>query len=585
MKAAWAVLSVVCALSAQTKPGVDSTSAEWPMAPGSYSNTRYSTLNQVNRSNVGSLKLAWSFETGLTRGHEAAPLVVGDTMYIVTPFPNRVYAFDLNKNGGRKWEYHPTPAPAAQGVACCDTVNRGAAYSNGKIIFNTFDVHTIALDAATGKLLWKTKLGDYNLGESITMAPLVVKGKVLVGNSGGEFGVRGWVTALDENTGAIVWRAYSTGPDKDVLIGANFKPFYEDHKGGDLGLKSWMGDQWRIGGGTVWGFLSYDPEADLIYYGTGNPGPWNSEQRPGDNKWTSTIFARRPETGEAVWAYQVGPHDEWDYDSVNECILADITFQGKPRKVLLHPGRNGFVLTLDRLTGQVLAAGAFTHVNTVKGLDYKTGRPVENEVKKTAMGKTIKDICPAAPGGKDWQPGSYSPRTGLLYLPHNNLCMEWAGVKANYIAGTPYVGAEVKYYAGPGGHRGEFTAWDVANNKAAWKFPERFPIWSGTVVTAGDVVFFGTMDRWFRAVDARTGKTLWQFQTLSGIIGQPTTFLGPDGKQYVAVMCGVGGWAGAVVSAGLDTRDGTAGNGFGALMADLHKYTPRGGVLYVFSLP
>jgi lanthanide-dependent methanol dehydrogenase len=559
---------------------------QWIMAPKDYANTRYSALDQIRIDNVKSLKVAWTFSTGYTRGHEAAPLVVNGTMYVTSPFPNTLYALDLTKPGGPlKWKYEPNPSPAAQGVACCDVVNRGAAYSNGKIFFNTLDNQTVAVDANTGREVWKTRLGDINKGESMTMAPIVVKGKVIVGNSGGEFGVRGYIAGLDENTGRIAWRGYSTGPDSEVLIGPNFKPFYADHNGKDLGLHSWPPGAWKVGGGSVWGWISYDPETDLLIYGTSNAGPWNPDQRPGDNKWTSSLLARRPDTGEVIWAYQIGPHDHFDYDAVNENVLVDVTIQGRPRKVLLHPDRNGRVYVMDRRTGEVLSAETFVFANTTKGVDLKTGRPIEVEEKKTGFGKTVRDICPAAPGGKDWQPSAWSPRTNLLYLPHNNLCMEWEGLKANYIAGTPYVGADVKYYSGPGGHRGEFTAWDPVNARPAWKIKEKFPVWSGTVVTAGDVLFYGTMDGWFKALNARTGETLWQFKAGSGIIGQPVTYKGPDGKQYVAILSGVGGWAGVVVSAGLSTQDGTGAVGFVNAMKDLPEHTTRGGMLYVFSLP
>ena len=288
------------------------------MAAKDYANTRYSSLDQINTGNVANLKQAWSFSTGAVNGHEAAPLVVGDTMYVVTPFPNVLYALDLKNGGTLKWTYDPKASNAAKGVACCDVVNRGAAYWNGRIYYNTLDAHTVAVDATTGKEVWKTKLGEFTNGETITMAPIVVKDKVLVGNSGGEMGVRGWITAVDANSGKIAWRAYSTGPDKDVLIGPDFKPFYEGDRGKDLGMSSWPPDQWKIGGGSVWGWISYDPEANLIYHGTGNPGPWNPDIRPGDNKWTCGIFARNPDTGQARWAYQWTPHDVHDWDGINE---------------------------------------------------------------------------------------------------------------------------------------------------------------------------------------------------------------------------------------------------------------------------
>jgi PQQ-dependent dehydrogenase (methanol/ethanol family) len=557
---------------------------QWTMPAKDYASSRFSGLDQINTGNAKDLKVAWSFPTGVSRGHEAAPLMVNNTLYVVTPFPNYLYAFDLNKPGTVKWKYTPTQDPAAPGVACCDTVNRGAMYYQGRIYFNTLDVHTVAVDAETGKEVWNTRLGDINLGESITMAPLVVKGKVLVGNSGGEFGVRGWLTALDAATGKIAWRAYTAGPDKDVLIGPTFKPFYAKDQGKDLGIKTWPPEVWKIGGGTVWGWIGYDQDLDLIYYGTANPGPWNAEQRPGDNKWTCSVFARRPETGEAIWAYQYTPHDLHDYDSINEHLLLDLPIGGQPRKVLVHPERNGYMYVLDRATGQVLSVTKYGYNNSITGVDAKTGQVTFNPAKATVVGKTVRDICPAPPGTKDWQPSAFSPRTGWLYVPHQNLCMEWESVTANYIAGTPYVGASVRMYPGPGGHRGEFTAWDPVKAKAVWTLKENFPVWSGALVTAGDLAFYGTMDGWFKAVDARSGKLLWQHKTVSGIIGQPTTYRGPDGKQYVAVLAGVGGWAGGIVAGG-NARDATGALGFFSAMGDLPQATKAGGMLYVFALP
>jgi len=581
----WALALFVLASSVVAQIQNQPDDGQWPMAPKNYASTRFSTLDQINTSNVKNLKLAWSFSTGVTHGHEAAPLIVNNTMYIVTPWPNYLYALDLTKPGApMKWVYQPNPSPASQGVACCDVVNRGGAYYNGKIYYNTLDVQTVAVDANTGKEIWKTKLGDINMGESITMAPLVVKGKVLVGNSGGEFGVRGWLTALDAETGKIAWRAYSTGPDKDVLAGPSFKPFYAEDRRPDLGMNTWPGDSWKIGGGTGWSWVSYDPDLDLIYYGTSNPGPWNPEQRPGDNKWASSIFARRPETGEAIWAYQFNPHDEHDYDAVNENILLDLNIGGRLRKVLAHPDRNARMYIMDRATGEVLSAEPFAYLNTSEGVDLKTGRLKINPDKATGF-KTVRDGCPAPPGGKDWQPSAYSPKTGLIYIPHNNLCYETQGVQANYIAGTPFVGMNVRMYAGPGGNRGDFSAWDPIKAKTVWSVKEMFPAWSGAVVTAGDVVFYGTMDGWFKALDDRNGHLLWQFKVGSGIIGQPVTYRGSDGKQYVAVLSGVGGWSGAVVAGGINTVDGTAALGFTNAMADLGKYTTKGGMLYVFSLP
>jgi PQQ-dependent dehydrogenase (methanol/ethanol family) len=559
---------------------------QWTMATKDYANTRFSALDQINVKNAARLKLAWTFSTGVAKGQEGAPLVVGSTMYIVSPFPNFVYALDLAQpHAPVKWTYKPTVLNAARGVACCDLVNRGAVYTAGKIIFNTLDNQTIALDANTGAELWKARLGDINQGESITMAPLAVKDKVLIGNAGGEFGVRGWLQALDVATGKTIWKAFHTGPDTDCLIGPSFKPFYPLDRGKDLGVKTWPPEAWRQGGGTMWGWISYDPQLDTIYYGTGNPGPWNPTLRPGDNKWSASVFARDADTGQARWAFQFQPHDHWDYDAVNESTLLDLPIDGQPRKVLVRAERNGYVYVMDRLTGQVLSSDPYAHITTTTGIDLKTGRPMEVDEKKPKQDKVIRDICPAVPGAKDWQPSSYSPRTGLLYLPTENLCMDAEGVEANYIAGTPYLGMHVRFYAGPGGHRGELMAWDVVHRKKVWGVRERFPAYSGTVATAGDLVFYGTMDGWFKALDARTGATLWKFHTDSGIIGQPITYRGPDGKQYVAILSGVGGWPGAIVSADLDARDATAGDGFVNAMHDLPKYTEKGSTLYVFALP
>jgi lanthanide-dependent methanol dehydrogenase len=558
---------------------------QWLTAQKDYANTRYSGLTEINVSNIDKLKAATTFSTGVLNGHEATPLVVGSTMYLVTPFPNVLYALDLRQPGGAaKWVYQPRPDPAAQGVACCDVVNRGAAYAQGKVIINTLDNHTIAVDAETGKEVWNTKLGDINRGETMTMAPFVVRDKVYVGNSGGEMGVRGWLTALDVSTGRVVWRAYSTGPDSDVLIGANFRPFYPMDQGKDLGVKSWPPEAWKIGGGTVWGWISYDPETNLVIYGTGNPGPWNPDQRPGDNKWTCALFARDADTGDARWAYQVGPHDLYDYDGVNESILLDLDIDGQRRKTLVRPERDGYVYVMDRQTGQVLSATTYGFVNSTNGVDLETGRLREVHEKKPEVGKVVRNICPAAPGTKDWQPSAFSPRTGLIYITHQNLCMDFEGVEANYIAGTPFVGANVKMYAGPGGHRGEVTAWDPVARKPVWKLKEHFPVWSGALATAGDLVFYGTMDGWAKALDARTGREVWKFKVGSGIIAPPMTYRGPDGKQYIAFLSGVGGWAGAIVAGDLDPRDATAALGFANAMTDLKKATTRGGMLYVFSL-
>lgn len=557
---------------------------EWHLPTGDYANTRYSPLDQVNTGNVSELKVITTASTGINRGHEGNPLVVGSTMYVVTPFPNNLIAIDLRPEGGAiRWVYEPRPSPRAMGIACCDVVNRGASYADGKIIYNTLDAHTVAVDAETGEEVWRTRVGDIELGETVTMAPLAIRDKVIVGNSGGELGVRGWILALDLETGREVWRAYNTGPDRDVLIGPDFKPFYEKDRGTDLGAKTWPGEQWKLGGSTVWGWISYDPEQDLIFYGTGNPGVWNADLRLGDNKWSVSIIARRLEDGMAKWAYQISPHDAWDYDEIMENVLVDMEFGGRMRKLLIHPGRTGFVFVLDRETGELLSAEKYQPVNWAHRFDLETGKAEEDPSKRTGFGKVTRGICPSSTGAKEFNPSAFSPRTGLLYIPAHNTCMDYEGTAANYIAGTPYLGADVRMYPGPGGYQGELVAWDPVRAKPVWGIKEpRFPLYSGVLATGGDLVFYGTMDGWFKAVDARSGAELWKFKTGSGIIGNPTTYRGPDGRQYVAVYAGVGGWMGAVAFPSVSADDPYAALGVVGAMKDLKKHTAPGGMLYVF---
>jgi len=543
---------------------------QWALPGKDYAGTRYSTLDQINTWTVKKLKPVWSFSTGVLRGHEGAPLVVGDTMYVHTPFPNIIYALDLNKEGAPiKWKYTPKQNKEVIPVACCDTVNRGVAYAEGKIFLTQLDTHVVALDAATGEELWKVKQGDYRQGMTITAAPLVVKDKVITGISGGEFGVRGFITANNINTGQQVWRMYSTGPEEEVGFPGS--------------IETWKGDEWKRGGGTTWGWYSYDPKMDLLYYGTGNPGSWNPDQRPGDNKWSMTIFARDPDTGIAKWAYQKTPHDAWDYDGVNENILVDLEFGEITRKVLVNFDRNGFGYTIDRGTGEVLVAKPFVHINWATGVDMKSGRPIENPKKRTSSMRNTKNIFPGAMGGKDQQPASYSPKTGLFYVPTINVGMDYEGVEVKYQAGQPYVGAIVRMFPGPGGNRGEFIAWDAVKGEKVWGVKENLAAWGGSLVTSTDVVFYGTMEGWFKAVHAKTGKVLWKYKTPSGIIGNPITYK-RNGKQYVAILSGVGGWAGIGAAAGIGGEDPTAGLGALGAFADVEGISNLGGVLTVFSL-
>jgi PQQ-dependent dehydrogenase (methanol/ethanol family) len=564
-----------------------SPNGDWELPAGDYAHTRFSPLAQINTGNVSGLKVSSSMNTGIPHGYEGSPLVVNNTLYTVTPFPNYLIAIDLrDPKGPIKWKYEPNPDGRAQGVACCDVVNRGASYGDGKIVYNLLDGHTVAVDAETGQEVWRTAVANPNIGETLTMAPLIVKNHVFVGNSGGELGVRGKVTALDLDSGKVVWTAYSTGPDSDVLIGPDFHAFYQKDQGKDLGVSTWTTDQWKLGGGTQWGWISYDPELNLIFYGTGNPGVWNADQRPGDNKWSCTIFARNPDTGQAKWAYQLSAHDSWDYDEIMENIAVDMDWQGRQRKLLLHPARNGFMFVLDRETGELLSAQKFVDTtNWASSYDLKTGLPQKDPLKETHQGKTTEDICPSSTGAKEFVPSSFDPRTGLLYIPAHNTCMDYGGSEASYIAGTPYLGAAVKMKPGPGGYQGVLVAWDVKNAKPVWTIKEpMFPVYSGVLSTGGDVVFYGTMDGWFRAVDAHSGKILWQQKLASGIVGNPMTYLGPDGKQYVAVYAGIGGWMGATDLPSVSTDDGYAALGVVGAMKDIKKYVSPGGTLYVFGL-
>ena len=560
---------------------------QWVMQRKNYSSWAYSTLNQITKENVKNLKVAWSFSTGTNQGHEGVPLVVGTTMYVHSSFPNHVYALDLTKEGAPiKWSYHPKQDPKAPPVACCDLVNRGLQYAEGKVILTTLDTQIIALDATNGKVLWNVKNGDPSKGETNTGAGLIVGNKYIQGISGAEFGVRCWVNAYDINTGKRLWKAYSTGPDNEVLLAPDFNSANPHYGQKGLGTSTWPGDEWKRGGGSTWGYWAWDPEANLIYTGTGNPGTWNPTPRKGDNKWSMTIFARNPDTGMAKWAYQMTPWDAWDYDGVNETILTEQTIKGKKHKVLTHFDRNGFAYTLDRTDGTLLVAEPFVYLNWATGIDMKTGRPIEVPEKRTKQGVDTKDICPCAMGGKDQQPAAYSPRTNLFYVPTNNMCMNYEGVLVQYTAGAPYVGANLLMFPGRGGHWGEFIAWDGANGKKVWGIKEPQPAWAGAMTTATDLVFYGTMDGWFKAVDAVSGQLLWKHKVGSGIIAPPMTYRGPDGKQYVAVLSGVGGWFGAIVSLDLPPDDpfGALGEVGAAYASGLDKATTKGGMLYVFSL-
>jgi len=585
-----------------------------------YANTRYSPLDQINKDNVKDLQVAWSFSTGVLRGHEGSPLVIGNMMYVHTPFPNIVYALDLDQDGRIVWRYEPKQNPDVIAVMCCDTVNRGLAYADGMVFLHQADTTIVALDAKTGEVKWSVVNGDPTKGETNTATVMPVKDKILVGISGGEFGVRGSLTAYNIKDGSMAWRAYSTGPDDDMLVDPEKTTALGKPIGKDSSLASWEGDQWKIGGGTTWGWFSYDPELNLVYYGTGNPSTWNPAQRPGDNKYSMTLFARDPDTGMAKWLYQMTPHDEWDYDGVNENILFDAEMDGKERKLLFHPDRNGIAYTLDRETGELLVAAKFDPaVNWTTGVDMDPnsptfGRPAVVEAMSTDHnGEDVNTagVCPAALGTKDQQPSAWDPDTKLMYVPTNHVCMDYEPFRVSYTAGQPFVGATVSMFPAPNSHggMGNFIAWDPVKGEIKWSLPEQFSVWSGALATKGGVVFYGTLEGYLKAVDAETGKELYKFKTPSGIIGNVFTYVHND-KQYVGILSGVGGWAGIGLAAGLtnpanaDMWQSAAGRaaagrpldseeanvdtaGLGAVggYASLSEYTALGGQLTVFQLP
>jgi PQQ-dependent dehydrogenase (methanol/ethanol family) len=568
----------------------------WAMQLGNYKGHRYSELDKINKDNVGKLQVDWQFSTGVLRGHEGGPIVIGDAMYIHTPFPNKVYKLDLKNQGEVMWMYEPRQNRDVVPVMCCDTVNRGIAYADGKVFLAQADNTLVALDAMSGEPVWKVSNGDHTEGETLTAAPVVAKDKVLVGISGGEFGVRGHLTAYNIDDGSMAWRAWSTGSDEDVKIDPEKTTMMGEPIGEqDLGVKTWPGEEWKRGGGTTWGWFTYDAESETVFYGTGNPGVWNPEQRAvdgtregSDNKWSMSIFARDIETGEAKWVFQKTPFDEWDYDGVNENILIEREIDGEMRKLLVTFDRNGFAYTMDRETGELLVAEKFDPtVNWASHVDMQTGRPQVNEEKSTfaqGVNTITKNICPAALGTKDQQPATYSPETGLFYVPTNHICMNYEPYQVDYVAGQPYVGATLSMFPAPDSHggMGNFIAWDPIEGEIKWSIPERFAVWSGALATAGDIVFYGTLEGHIKAVDMETAEVLWQFKTPSGIIGNINTYM-HDGEQHVAVLSGVGGWPGIGMAAGL--TDPQAGLGAVGAHEKLSQYTQLGGVLTVFKLP
>jgi alcohol dehydrogenase (cytochrome c) len=549
---------LVAALLAGASIRVDAQSgagSDWTTPGGDLQGTRFSTLTQISDKNVGGLVEEFNFSTGANAYLEGQPLVVGalKTLYMVGGFPpNRLYAIALDSTppGQQRWVFNPSVSTFAKAQACCGPVNRGAAYSSAtnNLIYATLDNRVIAVNANTGTQSWQRSLASPRTGQTMTGAPLVVNvggsDIAIVGNSGGETGVRGQVWALNATTGTVLWHFYNTGPDADVGIDSTFRPFYAKDQGSDRGANSWPGAfAYQHGGATVWNWFTYDSVSKLLFYGTSNPGPWDNEMRPGDNKWSSTIFARDPATGKAVWAYQVTPHDEWDFDSISESTVGTISSFNSGKPFLAHFDKNGFGYTLDAATGKVLAANPFVPVDWASGVDLTTGVPSVNPNKHTQEG-VVNSYCPGPLGGKNFHPAAFSPLTGLVYVPAMNTCAAYEALKVNYIQGTPYMGALLtgalppttdKY--SPGG--GRLVAWDPATGTEKWGIKENFLYISGALATAGNLVFYGTLDGSVKAANATTGQVLFTKTYTTSVSGAPMTFLGPDGKQRVAIYTGL----------------------------------------------
>lgn len=566
----------------------------WVMPGKDYTSDNYSKATQINADNVKQLRPAWTFSTGLLHGHEGAPLVVNGMMYIHGSFPDPTFALNLDDPTRIVWQDKPKQNPAARAVACCDVVNRGLAYWPGDdktpalILKTLLDGHIEALNAKTGKVVWKMENSDIKVGSTLTIAPYVVHDKVIVGSSGAELGVRGYTTAYDVHNGAQVWRAYATGPDNEVKLASDFNAKNPQYGQKGLGTETWEGDAWRIGGGTNWGWYAYDPKTNFIYYGSGNPSPWNETMRPGDNKWTMTIMARDADTGELHFGYQKTPHDEWDYAGVNVMMLSDQDVNGKVTPLVTHPDRNGIVYTLNRVDGSLVSANKLDDtVNEFKSVDLKTGQPIRDPEYGTRMDHLAKDICPSAMGYHNQGHDSYDPERKEFFMGINHICMDWEPFMLPYRAGQFFVGATLNMYPGPKGNRqtyeglGQIKSYNAVTGKYKWEKMERFSVWGGTLATAGNVVFYGTLDGFLKARNSDTGELLWKFKIPSGAIGYPMTYV-HKGTQYVAIYYGVGGWPG--VGLVFDLQDPTAGLGAVGAFKQLANYTQMGGGLVVFSL-
>ena len=591
----------------------------WP-APGRDNKlTRHSTLSDINKDNVSKLNHIWSQSMGALRGQEGQPVVVEHNgkpmMYFSSGCPNMaqcniLQALDLSDpdNPVQVWHYVKKTDRDESAVprACCDTIHRGVNYAANKVIYHTLDGFVIALDATTGAEVWVVKHAWPEKGETITGPTLIAENLVIAGFGGDEFAARGRLTAYNIETGEIVWKCHATGSDKDVCLTPDSNkanPHFGTY-GKDIGITSYPGPigehtegEWQIGGGAYWAWGSYDPELKLVYWSTGNPGHWSPSYRCGakthdecntgewDNKWSMTTFARKVDTGEAVWAYQMTPFDQWDYDGVNENMLVDdLDVDGKKVKALVHFDRNGFAYVHDRADGTLLRAHKYVTVDWAEKVDLETGRPIKvYEHSPLERGRNV-SVCPSAMGGKDQQPCAVDPKVpNKFYCPTNNWCMELEPQERTHTQqGTVYVFANVYMYPEKPGTTGKIKKFDVVTGETDWEIPDPYPNWGGTMVTDGGLVFYGSLGGDFRAVSRDDGKVLWSRKLASGIIANPITYK-VGGHQYVSVLAGIGGWIGVPVTAGLDLNDK-----FGAIGATaMTKATgldkiPQAGTLFTF---
>ena len=557
MKLLMKSVAFAAALGAATLASAQS----WPTYGGDTGNQRFSQGGQITPANVSKLNVKWALQLGSNRSQESSPILVGDTLYVTSSFgPKNVFAVNA-KTGEVRWKWSPEMPKGVEQYACCDVNSRGVAYNDGKIFVGRLDAKVTALDAKTGKEVWTQTVVDYTQGSVITSPPTIAKNVLITGFGGGEYGVRGALVALDQATGKEIWRTHT------VPVGN------EKH------ADTWKGDTGKTGGGAAWNVGSYDAKLNLVYYGTSNPGPWTAVVRGNDssdigkftNLYTASVIALNPDTGNIVWHYQFTPHDAWDYDGVNELVLADLNIDGKQVPALMQANRNGFFYVIDRTNGKLISAKNFVPTNWATGIDLKTGMPIEtaNNEKRPRLKKWAKDICPNLVGGKNWMPMSYNPKTGLVYIPTNNLCMDLEGIQEEYKRGQFYLGVNFDLdKPGPGGYLGGLKAWDPVAQKEVWFNKDDLPFNGGTMTTSTGLVFAGDIKGTFRAMDAKTGKELWKFNAGSGISAAPISYT-LDGKQYVAVVSG---------------RTQSMPAFFGKIGEKMVAASPEGGTLYVFSL-